>query len=254
MGNGVVATRFSRHAFDRVEERLTIPKAEVAAILDSGEAVPIGSETGSSRLHRLFYSIPDDTCFVAVQDERSGTVVTVLPVDYHERCSWAVTPPARREARSLAQCFDPVIDRAFYDYLGMDLTCAGYDPQHDEPSTCGPVPDTGPAPREGDNGDRAGEGSAKKLVFHLRGWRGSFDIVNLGSWPGSSAMATAYALLSDAAFLVALRDRMIEAGADITLGVSVRPRGTASPVHLKGLSAAFDWAEHAVRDEAERSG
>ena len=76
---------FTRHAFDRVEERLKITEVEVARILDSGETIPLMQEPGTHRLHLLFYSKADEQCFVAIQDQRDGTVVTILPPDFVNR-------------------------------------------------------------------------------------------------------------------------------------------------------------------------
>ncbi len=96
-----VSTRFTRHAFQRVHERLSLLPGEVATLLDYDLAVNIGVERNGHRLHRLFYSPPDRCCFVAVQDERDGTVVTILPLDYHANIAWPVSEAAQRAARSL---------------------------------------------------------------------------------------------------------------------------------------------------------
>jgi hypothetical protein len=91
---------YTRHAWARVEGRLALTHDEVAAMLDHGLAVNIGVEGG--RAHRLFYSAPDRMCFVAVQDQHDGAVVTVLPIDYHARCAWRVSAEAQDDARALA--------------------------------------------------------------------------------------------------------------------------------------------------------
>ena len=93
------ATSFTRHAWSRVIDRLSLAPSEVAALLDYDLAVPIGSRGG--RLHRLFYSAPDRQCFVAIQDEENAAILTVLPIDYHESCAWPVSPTAQREAEGL---------------------------------------------------------------------------------------------------------------------------------------------------------
>ena len=69
------ATSFTRHAWARVIDRLSLAPPEVAALLDYELAVPIGSRGGTR--HRLFYSAPDRQCFVAVQDEQNGAAVYV---------------------------------------------------------------------------------------------------------------------------------------------------------------------------------
>lgn len=85
MSTATIKARFTRHAFDRVTERLSLTHDEVAEILDTGNTLPIAKEQSSSRVHYLFYSTIDEQCFVAVQDERDGTVVTILPPDYVNR-------------------------------------------------------------------------------------------------------------------------------------------------------------------------
>lgn len=93
------ATSFTRHAWARVLDRLSLAPAEVATLLDYELAVPIGSR--GRTCHRLFYSAPDRQCFVAVQDEENGAVLTVLPIDYHASCAWPVSDKAQKEAEVL---------------------------------------------------------------------------------------------------------------------------------------------------------
>lgn len=109
------ATSFTRHAWARVIDRLSLAPPEVAALLDYELAVPIGSRGGTR--HRLFYSAPDRQCFVAVQDEQNGAVLTVLPIDYHESCAWPVSQTAQREAEGLLRERPPVAhdDRESHD-------------------------------------------------------------------------------------------------------------------------------------------
>ena len=92
-------TAYSRHAWSRVLDRLSLTPAEVAILLDYDLAVTVGSR--GRLLHRLFFSPPDAQCFVAVQDERAGVVVTVLPLDYHEACAWTVAPALQAQAQRL---------------------------------------------------------------------------------------------------------------------------------------------------------
>ena len=93
-------THFSRHAYDRVIERLTMEPSDVAALLDWDLAVRVGEEKGTNRVHRLFYSHDDDQYFVCVQDERTSTIVTILPVDYYESMNWRIPISLLDEARS----------------------------------------------------------------------------------------------------------------------------------------------------------
>ena len=83
----------------RVLERLSLSPAEVAALLDCGLTVPVGVR--GSAVHHLFFSPPDAQCFVAVQDDENGDVITVLPLDYHESCAWPLAPSAQEQAAAL---------------------------------------------------------------------------------------------------------------------------------------------------------
>ncbi len=76
-------TQFSEHALERVSERLSMPQHELAEMLNKNMTVDIGFEQGSNRMHRLFYSKQDRLCFLAIQDMKNGTVVTVIPADNH---------------------------------------------------------------------------------------------------------------------------------------------------------------------------
>lgn len=93
-------TKFTEHAFERVGERLHLSHEEVAQLLDEDKCVPLGKDGSSNRLHKLFYSKPDSYWFVAVQDEVTGEVVTLLPIDYHNR--WKVSGDALSLARAKA--------------------------------------------------------------------------------------------------------------------------------------------------------
>jgi hypothetical protein len=74
---------------------------EVADILDWDLVVKIGEEKGTRRIHRLFYSQDDYQCFVAIQDEKTKTVVTILPVDYYETLAWKIPRSSLGEAERL---------------------------------------------------------------------------------------------------------------------------------------------------------
>lgn len=83
---------FTRHGRLRVaggdgeERRLRLSPEEVAEILDQDKAVPIGRDPKDAhKIHRAFYSVPDDDCFIAVQDDEDGEVITVLPFSHHGR-------------------------------------------------------------------------------------------------------------------------------------------------------------------------
>jgi hypothetical protein len=81
---------FSRHAFERINQRTTLSCEEIAEILDRGLFVNAGRKPGFNRAHLVFYSYRDECCFVAIQDSLSGTVVTILPLDYHKNLAWEI--------------------------------------------------------------------------------------------------------------------------------------------------------------------
>jgi hypothetical protein len=94
-------TNFSFHAFERVLGRISMTHRELASLLDDDLAINIGEEKNSNRVHKLFYSERDKICLVAIQDIKTGTVVTVLPIDYHENISWAVSLESQLQAKNL---------------------------------------------------------------------------------------------------------------------------------------------------------
>jgi len=81
----------SFHARKRIAQRTSIDLLKLMSYLDADVCVNMGYHAGMHRRHLLFYSAPDDTCFVAIQDPRYGKVITVLPLEYHRRLAWAVS-------------------------------------------------------------------------------------------------------------------------------------------------------------------
>jgi hypothetical protein len=81
-------TSLTRHAICRLEERTNIAGDRLRELLDKGAYINLGLESIFDRQHCLFYSSPNDQCFVAVQDRISGEVITVLTLDYHKTLSW----------------------------------------------------------------------------------------------------------------------------------------------------------------------
>ena len=82
----------SSHAAKRIFQRTSIDSLELMKLLDNGACVNIGQIAGSSRRHLLFFSQKDKFCYVAIQDERSGKVITILPPAYHKNSAWKITP------------------------------------------------------------------------------------------------------------------------------------------------------------------
>ena len=82
----------SSHAAKRIFQRTSIDSLELMKLLDNGACVNIGQIAGSSRRHLLFFSQKDKFCYVAIQDERSGKIITILPPAYHKNSAWKITP------------------------------------------------------------------------------------------------------------------------------------------------------------------
>jgi hypothetical protein len=91
----------SWHAFKRVRQRTSLSCEEIANILDNKLVVNTGKQPGFNRNHLLFYSLRDDDWFVAIQDGLTGTVVTILPLDYHQNLAWKVSQADCEKAKEL---------------------------------------------------------------------------------------------------------------------------------------------------------
>tara|TARA_B110000196_G_scaffold293833_1_gene282429 strand:+ start:14490 stop:15116 length:627 start_codon:yes stop_codon:yes gene_type:complete len=81
-------TSLTRHALCRLGQRTGIDGDSLRKLLDKGGYIKLGLESAFDRQHCLFYSQPDNECFVAVQDIKTGEVITVLPLNYHKTLSW----------------------------------------------------------------------------------------------------------------------------------------------------------------------
>lgn len=93
---------FTEHAIEalrRPEIRFPLSADKIASILNSGHTIPIGKEQRTHRIHHLFYDAQNQYTFIAVQDEKTGEVVTVFPVDYENK--WKVSLDAVDAARRL---------------------------------------------------------------------------------------------------------------------------------------------------------
>lgn len=100
-------THFSRHAFERVNQRTKLKCTEIAWILDRGYFVNTGRKPGCFREHLLFYSIPDDDYFVALRDEVTGSVITILPLQYHANLAWVISEAQCDQAKKLVVSIPP---------------------------------------------------------------------------------------------------------------------------------------------------
>ena len=91
----------SNHAIERLIERTGITVKEFKRIYEENKVLPIGMERGSSRIHELFYSRPMSQSFVAIRDERNLEIITILPIDYHRTCAWAIDYSALAKAKEI---------------------------------------------------------------------------------------------------------------------------------------------------------
>lgn len=82
----------SSHAAKRIFQRTSMDSLELMKLLDNGACVNIGQSSGSYRRHLLFFSPEDKFYYVAIQDERNGKIITILPPAYHKNSAWKITP------------------------------------------------------------------------------------------------------------------------------------------------------------------
>ena len=100
ISNNIKKPRCLTHALDKIFERSSLTPGIITGIIANGLTIPIGHETGSNRRHLLFYSMYDEKCFVAVYDQKMSLVITLLPVNYHNR--WRIDPETEIKAKELA--------------------------------------------------------------------------------------------------------------------------------------------------------
>ena len=91
--------RFTKHAFQRSYERLSLRHEGVAAIIERNLWINVGEEEDSSIIHCLFLSPYDGRCFVAIFDPNAQMVITILPLEYHENLAWKIPDESILEAR-----------------------------------------------------------------------------------------------------------------------------------------------------------
>ncbi len=89
------------HAHEKIEERLLMSAEALCEILDDDLVVTTGGEISSNRYHKVFYSPLNKMCFVAVQDCKTGHIITVLPIDYHQNKAWVISSDAQLMAKAI---------------------------------------------------------------------------------------------------------------------------------------------------------
>ena len=98
---------------ERLLERVSLLPDQVGEIInrDLGIVVGCGVKKKKHR-HFLFYSPRDAQCFVAIQDECDGVIITVLPIDYHESSAFYITEEAQIMAKDILLKFLRNLQRA----------------------------------------------------------------------------------------------------------------------------------------------
>jgi hypothetical protein len=183
---------FSHHAYRRAYERLSMEPDEVAALLERDLTITIGKEKGSRRIHRLFYSCDDNLCFVAIQDEKTKTVVTILPIDYYANLFWTVPQSLMKEAIELVSS----------DHYKFEIT----------DTMQGTLRQDIELPR----------------LFKIRGTyltrEGSQESVALGSWPTETYNGSFVKIFKDDKFYQEMQNRFNQKkhAADYLLGLVIR--------------------------------
>lgn len=95
----------SSHAAKRIAQRTSMDALELMNLLDNGACVNIGQYAGSYRRHLLFFSPKDKFCYVAIQDERYGKIITVLPPAYHKNLAWEISTEQCQLAKQRYQSY-----------------------------------------------------------------------------------------------------------------------------------------------------
>lgn len=98
----------SSHAAKRTSMNIL----ELMSLLDNGVCVNIGQYAGSYRRHLLFFSPKDKFCYVAIQDERYGKIITVLPPAYHRNLAWRINAEQCQLAKKRHESYNKAVTAA----------------------------------------------------------------------------------------------------------------------------------------------
>ena len=102
----------SSHAAKRIAQRTSMDSMELMSLIDNGACVNIGQHAGSYRRHLLFFSPKDTFFYVAIQDERNGEIITVLPLAYHRNLAWKISTEQCQMARKSYESYTEAIAAA----------------------------------------------------------------------------------------------------------------------------------------------
>lgn len=102
----------SSHAAKRIAQRTSMNILELMSLLDNGVCVNIGQYAGSYRRHLLFFSPKDNFCYVAIQDERYGKIITVLPPAYHRNLAWRINAEQYQLAKKRHESYTKAVAAA----------------------------------------------------------------------------------------------------------------------------------------------
>jgi hypothetical protein len=100
--------RWTTHGAIQLTERTSWSPEDVQKLLDEGKTVCVGIDKGKQlrgnrrggrRVHSLAYDERSHDWFVVVWDEETGEVVTVLSLEFHNRCAWRVAEGALKVAK-----------------------------------------------------------------------------------------------------------------------------------------------------------
>ena len=93
----------TNHAFIRCQQRLSLSIREIFTIVDREEYIVVGKD--KQREHRLFWSYKDDDYFILIQDINTNEIITILPYNYHELCSFKIDSDLLSKVKNIS--YDP---------------------------------------------------------------------------------------------------------------------------------------------------
>lgn len=94
---------FTKHAFQRLGERTSHTVKSWLELFECGKFINLGAKPGLLREHLLFWSKEDQAAYIAIRDVLDGSIITVLPLEYHEVLAWKITEEQIKLARELVQ-------------------------------------------------------------------------------------------------------------------------------------------------------